>query len=279
MRAGPGQESGTTTATTTPQAEDDSPSGSPCVMKLQAGYHIAANLHNCSHNGRQNICLDCGDGVLAARAETCEGAATAPLDAVTRCLHDAMCEAVTVDQWKRAFYATESELPKPVIDTLPGSSGKIDWPEAGYVTFSKSCKYHGKLDKSLINKDCVFYKWSGYRVADAVNDCSRNGDINLCLGCSEGVVAKQEHTCDGEPETVHEALQRCYADPACAAVTTDEWHRSFFVSEYAMQSATKGEYLDHASFGEYDWPATGYETFVKHCGPSGDASWLFQGEL
>eukprot|EP00971_Amphidinium_carterae_P266762 5291544-Amphidinium_carterae.1 len=105
------------------------------------------------------------------------------------------------------------------------------------------------IDLPFALQDCAFYKWSGYRIADAVNDCSRNGDINLCHGCEGGVVAKQEHTCDGEPDSVHEpfnllpnlqALQRCYADPACAAVTTDEWQRTFFVSEYAMQSATKG---------------------------------------
>mmetsp|Transcript_62519 Transcript_62519/g.116230 ORF Transcript_62519/g.116230 Transcript_62519/m.116230 type:complete len:300 (+) Transcript_62519:76-975(+) len=261
---------------TTPFPEEIMVPGGPCSMKMQQGYHVIANMHNCSHGGRYNLCLDCGDGVLAARAETCAGEVSAPEEAVKRCMADQMCEAVTVDQWKRVYYATESSLNKAALEALPASSGRIAWPESGYVTFSKSCKYHGKVDKSLINKNCVLYKWSGYRIASGVNDCAQNGELNLCHSCAGGALPKQEHTCDGEPESVHEALHRCFIDPACAAVTTDVWHRSFFVSEYAMQSATRGEYVSDTDFDKYGWPAAGYETFVKHCGPSGDASWLFQ---
>eukprot|EP00971_Amphidinium_carterae_P296930 5898833-Amphidinium_carterae.1 len=97
---------------TTPFPEERLAPGSPCIMKMQHGYHVAANMHNCSHGGRHNLCLDCGDGVLAARAETCVEEVATPEEAVKRCMADQMCEAVTVDQWKRAYYATESTLHK-----------------------------------------------------------------------------------------------------------------------------------------------------------------------
>eukprot|EP00403_Amphidinium_massartii_P031098 CAMPEP_0178407250 /NCGR_PEP_ID=MMETSP0689_2-20121128/19333_1 /TAXON_ID=160604 /ORGANISM="Amphidinium massartii, Strain CS-259" /LENGTH=309 /DNA_ID=CAMNT_0020028321 /DNA_START=64 /DNA_END=993 /DNA_ORIENTATION=- len=270
--------------TTTPFADDIGPlSTSSCEMKMQQGYHVPGDMLNCSDGGggKHNLCLDCGGGFIAANAETCTGAkqgliASMPAkEAVKMCLDDNMCEAVTLDQWKRVFFSTETSTAKEALSALAASGEAVDYPESGYVTYSKSCKYHGKVDKKLINKDCALYKWPGYRLADKVNDCAENGDINLCHYCEGGAAAKQAHTCDGEPENVEEALQRCFNDPACWAVTTDEWHRSFFVSEYALQSATKGELV--YNFASYDWPASGYETFVKHCGPSGDASWLFPG--